>query len=191
MLLRHRLSGEKGEESATHPLRPLGSPRPVRRPAVNRLQLRAFGAAAGSAALLLGALAFQYLGGLAPCHLCILQRWPHLVAVLIGVAVFWRPAPALAVFGALAALTSAGIGAYHTGIERGWWPGPDTCTSPDPGSLPPGELLDRILATPVVLCDQVAWSWLGLSMASWNVIASLLLAALWIRAAYALSSASQ
>lgn len=155
------------------------------------LQLRAFGAAAGSAALLLGALAFQYIGGLAPCHLCILQRWPHLAAVLIGVAMIWRSAPALAALGGLAAATSAGIGAYHTGIERGWWPGPDTCTAPDPGSLPAGELLDRILATPVVLCDQVAWSWLGLSMASWNVLVSLLLAALWFRAAYASSSASQ
>lgn len=157
---------------------------------MNRLQRGAIGAAAGSAALLLAALGFQYLAGLAPCHLCILQRWPHLVAVLIALIILWRPAPGLALFGAAAVLVSAGIGVYHTGIERGWWPGPDTCTAPAPGSLPPGELLDRILETPVVLCDQVAWSLLGLSMASWNVLASLVLALLWLRA-YASSSASQ
>jgi len=157
---------------------------------VTALQRRVLGAGAGSAVLLLAALAFQHLGGLAPCHLCILQRWPHLAAVLIGLAILWRPVRGMALGGALAALTSAGIGLYHTGVERGWWPGPDTCTAPLPGSLAPGELLDRILETPVVLCDQVAWSWLSLSMASWNTLASLLLALLWLRA-YASSSASQ
>ena len=75
-------------------------------------------------------------------------------------------------------------------LERGWWRGPTTCTAPAPGEMAPGELLDQILATPVVLCDQVAWSMLGISMAGWNVILSLGLVWLWWRA-YASSSASQ
>ena len=144
----------------------------------------------GSHLLLLAAFAFQYLGALAPCPLCIWQRWPHAVAVALGVLIVLVPGRGLAGLGALAMLAGAGIGIYHTGIERGWWAGPASCTAPSPGDLDAGALLDQIMATPLVLCDEVAWSFLGLSMASWNALACLALAALWIRA-YASSSASQ
>ncbi len=157
---------------------------------MNRLQRMGLGAAAGSAALLLGALAFQYIGGLAPCSLCIWQRWPHAIAIACGLLLIVWPARVLAALGGLAVTVGAGIGVYHAGIEQRWWQGPDTCTAPMPGTMAPGELLDRILATPVVLCDEIAWSWLGISMAGWNVIFSLVLAVLWLRA-YASSSASQ
>ena len=144
-------------------------------------------AAAGSAALLAGALAFQYIGGLAPCHLCLLQRYPHAVAVGIGVLALLIPAGLilrlLPMAGALAALTTAGYGAYHTGVERQWWPGPDTCTSGPIGQLSAKDLLAQIQAAPVVQCDQVAWAMFGLSMASWNMLASLVLVALWLAAA--------
>lgn len=56
-------------------------------------------ALAGSAGLLLGALAFQYIGGMAPCALCIWQRWPHVVALLGTGALVW-PTPVLALVGA-------------------------------------------------------------------------------------------
>ena len=92
--------------------------------------------------------------------------------------------------GALTLLVGAGIAAYHVGVEQGWWQGPATCTTPDPGAIAPGDLLNQILQTPVVLCDQVAWSLFGVSMAGWNAVLSLVLAALWMRA-YASSSASQ
>jgi disulfide bond formation protein DsbB len=150
----------------------------------------ALAAAAGSAALLLAALGFQYLGGLAPCPICIWQRWPHGLAIALGALVLLRPWRPLALAGAAAMLADAGIGLYHTGIERRWWPGPDSCTAPPVGQMEAGELLDSILATPTVLCDQVVWQFLGLSMASWNAILSLALAVLWLRA-YASSSASQ
>jgi len=157
---------------------------------MNPLQLRGFGAAAGSAALLIGALAFQYIGGLAPCPLCIWQRWPHVAAIVLGLALIRWPSRGIAALGALAMCVGAGIGVYHVGIEQKWWAGPSTCTAPTPGTMEAGELLDRILATPVVLCDEIAWQWLGISMAGWNAILSLVLAALWLRA-YASSSASQ
>jgi disulfide bond formation protein DsbB len=152
---------------------------------MNGLQRRALGAMAGSAALLLAALAFQYLGGLAPCPLCIWQRWPHAIALALGLLLLARPRRGLAVLAGLVVLAGAGIGLYHVGIEQHWWAGPTTCTAPDPGAVAPGELLDRILETPVVLCDQIAWSWLGISMAGWNAILSLVLAWLWLRAALA------
>jgi disulfide bond formation protein DsbB len=157
---------------------------------MNRMQRLGTGAAAGSAALLIGALAFQYIGGLAPCPLCIWQRWPHVVAVVLGLVLVVWPARLVAALGGLAVTLGAGIGVYHVGIEQKWWAGPSTCTAPTPGAMEAGELLDRILATPVVLCDEIAWSWLGISMAGWNVVLSLLLAVLWLRA-YASSSASQ
>lgn len=146
------------------------------------LQRRALGPLLGSAALLLAALAFQFIGGLEPCPLCIWQRWPHVVAVVLGLAILAVPSRALAVLAGLAMLVGAGIGLYHAGIEQAWWPGPMTCTAPMPGNVDAGALVDQILATPVVLCDQIAWSWLGVSMAGWNAILSLILAIAWFRA---------
>lgn len=144
-------------------------------------------AALGSAALLAGAFAFQYLGGLAPCHLCWLQRYPHMAAVGIGVLALLLPAGRLTALlswgGAAAALTTAAYGAYHTGVERHWWEGPSSCTSGSISGLSAKDLLAQIQAAPVVQCDQVAWEMWGLSMASWNMLASLVFVAFWIAAA--------
>lgn len=142
-------------------------------------------AAAGSAALLAAAYAFQYIGGMAPCALCLWQRWPHAAAVVIGIAALALPGRLLPLLGAAAALATAGIGAYHTGVERGWWEGPSTCTAGDISQLSPEELLNQIMAAPVVRCDEVPWEMLTLSMASWNAIAALGLAAIWLMAARA------
>ncbi len=143
-------------------------------------------AGAGSAAILAGALGFQFIGGLAPCPLCIWQRWIHVAAVVIAalaVTVLWRHTRPLAVLAMLAMLVSAGLGLYHTGIERGWWPGPDTCTSSDITNLSTDQLMAQIMNAPLVRCDEVAWDLLGLSMASWNAVISLGLAALWLASA--------
>ncbi|KIC27443.1 disulfide bond formation protein B [Leisingera sp. ANG-M6] len=140
-------------------------------------------AAAGSAALLLGALGFQYIGELAPCKLCYWQRYPHAAAAGIGVLALIIPGALLPYLGALAALATAGVGAYHTGVERGWWEGPSTCTSGPIGGLSPDQLMEQIMAAPLVRCDEVPWEMLSLSMASWNAIASFGLALLWIAAA--------
>ena len=157
---------------------------------MNALQRHALGPMLVSLALLLGALAFQYLGGLAPCHLCLLQRWPHAIAIALGLLILAWPRRGLALLAALAVLVGAGIALYHVGVEQAWWAGPSSCTAPAPDAQSSGALLDQILATPVVLCDQVAWSLWGISMAGWNGILSLGIAWLWWRA-YASSSASQ
>ena len=138
----------------------------------------------GSAALLAGAFAFQYIGGMAPCQLCLWQRWPHGAAVLIGLAALvtgWR---AVLWLGALAALTTAGIGAFHVGVEFGWWEGLATCTAGSISGLSTADLLNPAvdIAAPV-RCDAVAWSLFGISMAGWNTIASLALASVWTAAA--------
>lgn len=137
----------------------------------------------GSAALLLGAWAFQHLGGLAPCKLCIWQRWPHGAAVLIGLAALYVPGAALTLLGALAALTTGGIGAYHVGVEQGWWEGPTSCTSGDIGGMSTEDLMAQIMSAPLIRCDEIAWQMLGLSMAGWNMVVSFGLAAVWLLAA--------
>ena len=139
-------------------------------------------AAGGSAALLIGAFAFRALG-YAPCKLCLWQRWPHAIAVVIGLAALAVPGRALPYLGAFAALATALIGLYHTGVERGLFEGPTTCTSGPVTGISAEELLNQIMAAPLTRCDEVAWSFLSLSMASWNALLSLALAGLWIAAA--------
>ena len=139
-------------------------------------------AALGSAALLAGAFVFQAMG-YAPCKMCLWQRWPHAAAVLLGVAALALGGRALVYLGAAAAFITAALGLYHTGVERNWWEGPSTCTSGSIEGVDPEALLEQILAAPVVRCDEVAWQLLGLSMASWNALASLVLVFIWIAAA--------
>ncbi len=138
----------------------------------------------GSAALLAGAFAFQYVGGMAPCQLCLWQRWPHAAAMLIGVlalALGWR---ALALAGAIAALTTAAIGVFHVGVEQKWWEGLASCTAGSIKGISAADLLnpDVVVAAPV-RCDAIAWQMLGVSMAGWNVILSVGLMLVWVMAA--------
>ena len=140
-------------------------------------------AALGSAALLAGALFFQYVVGLAPCELCIWQRWPHLAAVVLGAVVFFLPSRIVVLAGAAAAGVAGVLGFYHTGVERGWFAGPQACSGPtDISAMSAEQLLNHVLAAPVVRCTDVAWEMLGLSMASWNAILSFGLVAVWLLA---------
>lgn len=140
-------------------------------------------AAGGSAALLGGAFLFQALG-YAPCAMCLWQRWPHAAAILIGVLALLLRGPALPLLGAAAAATTAGIGIYHTGVERDWWQGPTSCTGTGAGlgDLAGGDLLSMD-GPALVMCDQVAWALFGVSMASWNAIFSAVLVVVWVMAA--------
>lgn len=144
-----------------------------------------FLAAGGSLALLLGAWGFQYIGGMSPCKMCLWQRWPHMAAVPIGILALAAPMAILPIAGAIAAATSGAIGVFHTGVERGWWEGPSSCTSGAIENLSPEDLLNQIMTAPLVRCDEIAWEMFGLSMASWNAVASFTLAALWLLAAQA------
>lgn len=140
-------------------------------------------AGGGSLALLAGAFLFQALG-YAPCAMCLWQRWPHVAAIGIAALALMLGLRVLAWLGAIAAATTAGIGLYHTGVERDWWEGPSSCSggAGDLGSLDGAALLSMD-APALVLCDEVAWQFLTLSMASWNALFSLALVAIWIMAA--------
>jgi len=140
----------------------------------------------GSIGLFGGALAFQYFGGLAPCHLCLWQRWPHRIAIALGAMALLVPSVvaqrALSFAGALTMVWSVGIGIYHTGVEQKWWL--STCSSESIAGVKTDDLLNQIMNAPVVHCDQIAWSMWGLSMASWNALISAGLVAVWLMAAF-------
>lgn len=109
--------------------------------------------------------------------MCHWQRWGHYAALGLAALSFAAPrlrAPVL--LAALAMLASGAVGAFHAGVEYGWWQGITGCTA-----APAGSLAD-LLATPLVRCDVAPWSLAGVSMAGWNALISLSTgaAALWL-----------
>jgi disulfide bond formation protein DsbB len=143
-----------------------------------------------AAASILTALGFQHLGGLQPCELCLEQRYAYYAGVpllffgLVGLSAGQtRPAVALFVIVAVAFLGNAALGVYHAGVEWHFWAGPAACTGSQQITGNAGNLLEALKQTSVVRCDQAQWRMFGLSFAGWNVIASLLIAFLSLRAA--------
>ena len=130
-------------------------------------------------ATILTALAFEHLGGYAPCPLCLEERYAYYFAV---------PASALALFLArddrtgiarillaliaLAFLANMAAGFFHAGVEWKWWPGPSECSGAFELQWGQGGVVD----TPIIRCDEASWRFLGLSFAGWNAIGSAFLA---------------
>jgi disulfide bond formation protein DsbB len=129
------------------------------------------------AALLAGAFAFEHIGGLFPCEMCWWQRWAHMAALAFAVVAFAgaRRLPdrgrSFVWLAALAILTSGLIGAYHAGVEAGIFQGFTTCTATGGGGSAQ-DVLNQIMNAPLVRCNDIQWSWLGISMAGWNAILS-------------------
>lgn len=126
--------------------------------------------------LLGGALLSQYAGGLAPCEMCYWQRWPHAAAIAFALlAILMRGGAGGRLFLVLAALsiaTSGGIGIFHAGVEYGWWEGLTACATGAAGGSAQ-DVLNAIMATPLVRCDVPQWTLLGISLAGYNAILSL------------------
>lgn len=140
-------------------------------------------------AVSLGALALaygsQYWGGLAPCVLCFYQRAAYGAVILFATAALAcalkdkeKATRMLTGFCALGFLAGAGIAFYHLGVEQHWWMGTEGCVDAAAVSAQTvEELRAQLLAAPVVPCDEVAWSLFGVSMAGYNAVVSLALAA--------------
>jgi len=134
----------------------------------------AAGLAAASALALAGAYIAQYGFDLLPCHLCLWQRVPYAIAIMAGLAAwFFNPRPWLWLM-ALLFIGGSAIAFFHAGVEYRWWEGTNAC-SYDLASLSTEELREAIMK-PKPRCDAVAWSFLGISMAGYNVAYSALLA---------------
>jgi len=141
----------------------------------------------GMAATVGGALAFEHIGGYIPCALCLIQRDPYYYGIPLGIlaalsALLKLPrwtTRLLLVAIAVLMLAGAGLGIYHSGVEWSFWEGPATCATTASGvSSDVGDLLGDLNAKHGPSCTDAALRVLGLSFAGWNVIASLILAAL-------------
>ena len=129
-----------------------------------------------SAAIVGGALLFQYVGGLAPCELCLYQRWPYYAAILAsGIALLSGSDRALEVVIGLCALlfaASTALALYHVGVEQHWLAGPTACTGGTSGADTVEALKAQLLGRQPVNCDEPAWRLFGVSLAGWNLLAS-------------------
>jgi disulfide bond formation protein DsbB len=139
-----------------------------------------------AAATLAGAWYIQLVLDIRPCPLCLEQRYAYYLTIPLGALIAIaaaRDAPrAVLVAGlailALATLANSGLGTYHAGVEWGFWKGPTECTGPVGNLGSAGNLLERLDSVKVVRCDEVQWRFLGLSLAGYNVLISLLMAAI-------------
>ena len=140
--------------------------------------------AAIGAATILGAWIFQYGFGILPCPLCLEQRIAYYfaipLAILLAIGASVGASRKVLILGLLAIaagmLWNAGLGAYHAGVEWGFWQGPQDCSGPISDLGTAGGLLKQLEKVQIVRCDEVQWRFLGLSLAGYNVLISLLLA---------------
>jgi len=136
-------------------------------------------------ATIAGAWFFQLVLDIKPCPLCLEQRYAYYTIVPLSALIAasaWRGSPrgvlilGLAIV-AVASLANAALGTYHAGVEWAFWQGPTDCTGPLPDLGKAGSLLDQLDKVKVIRCDEVQWRFLGLSLAGYNVLISLLMAA--------------
>ncbi len=135
-----------------------------------------------SAAMILGAWGFEFIGEMPPCKLCYYQRYPHWLATGAGLLAIVTGLSLFAYLAGAGAAASGLVGLYHTGVERKWWEGPTTCTSSDVSSMSADDLFDQIMTAPLVRCDEIPWQMFGLSMANYNALFSIGAAILWVYA---------
>lgn len=132
-------------------------------------------------ALIGGALAFQFIGHLVPCEMCMWQRWPHYAAILVAALAFVTPnrifQVALVALACLLIAASGAIGVFHAGVEYHWWNGITPCTAPITAGSSGLDMLDQVLKGPLVRCDAPQWSLFHISLAGFNAIFSLIGAA--------------
>jgi disulfide bond formation protein DsbB len=132
-----------------------------------------------------GFLFFEYVLGYPPCPLCLDQRKAYYVSVplaallCLGASYGASRKVMIAGFAVITAvmLWNTGLSAYHAGVEWKFWPGPNDCSGPINSFGSAGNLLKRLEDIRIVRCDEAAWRFLGLSLAGYDVLISLFLAA--------------
>jgi disulfide bond formation protein DsbB len=133
-----------------------------------------------------GAWFFEFVIKLKPCPMCLEQRWPYYIAIPLALIVAfaaWRKAARMVITGGLLVLAGLMLwgtymGVFHAGVEWKIWLGPQECSGVAPSFGGPGNLLDRLKDINITRCDEAAWRFLGISLAGYNALISLALAAI-------------
>jgi len=154
--------------------------------AANPAALAALAIAVIAAATLAGAWFFQLVLDIKPCPLCLEQRYAYYLALPLAAFLAFlaaRGAPRQVLMAGfiillVATLANAWLGGYHAGVEWQFWPGPSDCSGPLVDFGKAGSLLEQLDKVKVVRCDEVQWRFLGLSLAGYNVLISLAMAAI-------------
>jgi len=138
---------------------------------------------AGIIGVLGGALAFQYAGGLAPCEICLYERWPYYASLPLAVALISphttrRDAMTGAAVLMLIFIASSVLAFYHVGVEQHWFQGPTACTGTGGSARTIEELRRLLMNQQTVQCDAPQWSLFGVTLAGYNFFASVALAVL-------------
>ncbi len=143
-----------------------------------------------SVAALGSAMVLQFGFDLEPCVLCLWQRAPYAVAAMVSLmACVWRPYHDRRMrifmgFCAAAFFAGAAIAAFHTGVERHWWLGTEGCAIKPLHGATPADLRAELLGMASARCDEIRWTFLGLTLANWNVPLSLALGGFSLMAAF-------
>lgn len=137
-------------------------------------------------AVIAGAWGFELIGGLEPCPMCLTQRWPYYIGMPVLAAAFllseqnyaryyaWR----LLLLAGAVFVAGAGLGGYHAGVEYGLWPGPAACSGGREIAGSTDELLAQLETVQVIRCGEVSWTLFGMSLAGFNTLLSLVIAAI-------------
>lgn len=128
------------------------------------------------------ALGSERFGGLVPCALCLVERWPYRVAAGLGILALvlpWRlPRRVLLWLVVVSMAASVAAAVVHVGVEQGRWPSPlPECAAPTFGGGSIAERLARMPSRPSKPCDDPTYLVPGLpvSMAGMNLLLSLAL----------------
>jgi len=123
--------------------------------------------------------ASEHWGGLVPCALCLVERWPYRVAIVLGLIACVVPRLAaryLLILLVLTILVGAGVAFVHVGVEQHYWPSPlPECAAPRLGAGSIAERLAQMPSRPAKPCDDPTFLIPGLpiSMAAMNLLYAL------------------
>ena len=137
-----------------------------------------------SMSMIFFALISEYMFGFTPCSLCLIQRYPHMLVAITSIwLVFFRTHNLFMYpLNTLIMAFSIILASYHVGVEQAIFQGPQFCSISNLSSVSEKSaeaLLIDLLNTSVVRCNEVTWSFMTLSMASWNLIISVALFVGW------------
>ena len=132
---------------------------------------------------IISALTIEYWFGYEPCKLCLYERIPYFLAILLIIKIIFikKYEKITLLILSLIFVGSSTLAFYHFGIEQGFFTESLVCTTEDLSKILSKEQLMEQLKQNSISCKDVSFRILGLSLATINIIFSLVLSALFIK----------